>query len=1102
MNSLPNDCVTASILIVDDMVDNLRLLSDLLTEQGYKVRGVSKGTMALKAAKSFSPDLILLDIMMPEMDGYEVCQHLKAAESTRDIPIIFISALNEAADQLQAFAVGGVDYITKPFRIEEILARVKNHLRLRELQKKLAEQNERLEKEIWDRQLLEDKLRSSEAAIRVFFEAMNDIVLLIDAEDFSIKVAPTNSTRFYPDDTDILGQTIEQFFGENAETFQSQIRLALDTQQIVNFEYSLLTSQREVWFIASITPTSENTVAWVGRDISDRKQVEAALRQSEERFRSLVDNIPGAIYRCIFNSDVRVEFFSDAVEEIVGYQASDFIHNRVRSWTSIVHPQDREMVKLTIQKSLKIRHPFVLEYRVINANGSICWVYDKGQGCFAQDGSLLWIDGAIFDISERKQQEETLQRRAKIDSLLSNISRTFLDQDIDTAINFTLRVMGEYTASDRSYIIRYSESQNQMNNTYEWCAEGIVPLIGDLQAVSTQNFAWFYQQLISAKIVRIPRLSDLPPEATAEKAELERQCVQSTVNVALMESGNLVGFIGLNTVKSSRNWSSEEISLLKIVGEIVAISLARHEAEVAQEKAAKAAFAASKSKSEFLANMSHELRTPLTAILGLSEALRDEVFGPLTAKQHQKLATIEQSGQHLLELINDVLDLSKIESGKMELQLSNTDIQGLCDASLAFVRQQAHQKQIKLSAHVPPRIGKVKIDERRMRQLLINLLSNAVKFTPEGGAIWIEVKGDLEHETLQFIVADTGIGIAPENIGKLFQPFVQVDSSFTRRYAGTGLGLALVRQVIELHGGSVSLESELGSGSRFTVSLPWKQEVKKSVAPMTIAAHKSLNINQVLIVEDSAPAAEQIAHYLAELGINNSAIYSLGTGIVQEAIQINPDAIILDLQLPDRSGWDVLAQLKAEPRTQNIPILIVSVADEPVRSPAASVYEYLVKPFSRHQFQLALRKLAPAPQQLEKTAMMSESKSLPLILLAEDNEANISTIVEYLEAVGYRVATALNGVEAIQMARELKPNLVLMDIQMPAMDGLEATRQLRADVEFAQLPIIALTSLAMPGDKEKCLEVGVNEYLAKPVSLKKLVEAIAFQLDRCQTLIL
>ncbi|MDB9511918.1 response regulator [Kamptonema animale CS-326] len=251
MNSLPNDCVTASILIVDDMVDNLRLLSDLLTEQGYKVRGVSKGTMALKAAKSFSPDLILLDIMMPEMDGYEVCQHLKAAENTRDIPIIFISALNDAADQLKAFGVGGVDYITKPFRIEEILARVKNHLRLRELQKKLAEQNERLEKEIWDRQLLEDKLRSSEAAIRMFFEAMNDIVLLIDAEDFSIKVAPTNSTRFYPDDTDILGQTIEQFFGENAEIFQSQIRLALDTQQIVNFEYSLLTSQREVWFIAS-----------------------------------------------------------------------------------------------------------------------------------------------------------------------------------------------------------------------------------------------------------------------------------------------------------------------------------------------------------------------------------------------------------------------------------------------------------------------------------------------------------------------------------------------------------------------------------------------------------------------------------------------------------------------------------------------------------------------------------------------------------------------------------------------------------------------------------------------------------------------------------
>ncbi|HLO52343.1 MAG TPA: response regulator [Kamptonema sp.] len=1096
MNSSPTAPAKASILIVDDTVDNLRLLSNLLTDRGYKVRGVSKSKMALKAAQSSPPDLILLDIMMPEMDGYEVCQHLKAAENTRNVPIIFLSALNDALDKLKAFAVGGVDYIAKPFQMEEVLARVENHLRLRELQKQLAAQNALLEREICDRELLEEKLRSSEAAIRVFFEAMNDIVLLIDAEDFSIKVAPTNSTRFYPEDTDILGQTIEQFFGEKGEIFHAQIRLALETQQIVNFEYSLVTSDREVWFIASIAPTSENTVAWVGRDISDRKQIEAALRQSEERFRTLVDNIPGAIYRCIFNLDITVEFLSDAVEEIVGYRASEFIHNRLRKWTSIIHPQDREMVKSTIKKAVAFKQPFILEYRVIHANGSIRWVYDKGQGYFARDGGLLWIDGAIFDISDRKQQEETLQRRAKIDSLLSNISRTFLDRDIDTAINFTLGVMGEYTTSDRSYIIRYSESQNQMTNTHEWCAEGIAAMIGDLQAISTQTYSWFHQQLASHKIVKISRLSDLPPEAAADKAEFERAGIQSTINVPLIHSGNRVGFIGLNTVRTSKYWNAEEINLLKLVGEIVAISLARHEAEVAQQKAAQAALAASKSKSEFLANMSHELRTPLTAILGLSEALRDEVFGPLTTKQHQKLATIEQSGQHLLELINDVLDLSKIESGKMELQLANADIQGLCDASLAFVRQQAHQKQIKLTAQIPPRIGKIKVDERRMRQVLINLLSNAVKFTPDGGAVWIEVKPDLEHEVLHFSIADTGIGISLENIGKLFQPFVQVDSSFTRRYAGTGLGLALVRQVVELHGGSVSLESELERGSRFTVSLPWKQEIKKSEMPMAIATHQSLRLNQVLIVEDSAPAAEQIAHYLAELGINNSAIYSLGTGTVETAIKMNPDAIILDLQLPDRSGWDVLAQLKAEPRTHNIPILIVSVADEPVRSPEASRYEYLVKPFSRHQFQLALRKLAAAQERFDKTATILESNSLPLLLLAEDNEANISTIVEYLEAMGYRVATAMNGLEAVQMAKELKPNLVLMDIQMPEMDGLEATRQLRADVEFAQTPIIALTSLAMPGDREKCLETGVNEYMAKPVSLKKLVEAIAFQLNQ------
>lgn len=1116
----------------------------------------------------------------------------------------------------------------------------------RSMEEQVNRRTHQLQLEIRERQLQEEKLRNSEAEIRAFFEAMTDIVLMIDARGNSIKVAPTNAARLYDCETDLLNQTIEKFFlDETAELFQSQVKLALDTQQIVNFEYSLSTGDRQIWFAASISPRPQNSVIWVARDISDRKQQEAALqlivegtasKTGKEFFRScvrylasvlhvryaivtkLVDAEQGKFRTLAFwqgedwSDDIeynlagtpcesvitegRICYYPDKVQErfpqdrylidldIASYSGIPLVDSagKVLGHLAVldVKPMsndpgrqlilrifaaragaelERQLAEEALQESEeRFRNLFTgaadaifladpIAGRILEANPAASRLLSKpleeiigmhqtqlhppqleeySQTAFHKhsqqedgllienvvlrsDGSLVPVEisaqianikgkhvlqGIFRDITERKRAEAVLQRKAATDSLLGSISRAFLDQDIDTAINFTLQAIGKFTGSDRSYVMRYSDNQSRMTKSHEWCDEGIKSFMHEFQGVPTEDYPWFREQLLGGSIIQAD-IANLSLEATAEQAEFQRQGIQSMLSLPIIHSGKAVGFLGLHAVRSSKAWSDEDINLLKLVGEIVAIGLARHEAEVAQQQATAAALAANRAKSEFLANMSHELRTPLTAILGLSEVLRDEVFGPLNAKQQQKLATIEQSGKHLLELINDVLDLAKIESGKMELQLVPTDIQRLCDASLAFVRQQAHQKRIKLSAQVIPQMGKVVADERRMRQVLINLLSNAVKFTPEGGAVWIEVHADSENEVLHFSVIDTGIGITKDDMAKLFQPFVQLDSSFTRRYKGTGLGLALVRQVVELHGGSVALESEVGQGSRFTVSIPWVQETVYSSVSSSVS-HSQFPIpnspfpilHQVLIVEDSPPAAEQVARYLAELGATNSAIHSLGTGTVEEALRMNPDAIILDLQLPDRSGWDVLAQLKAHPRTQNIPVLIISVVDEPAQKEELGTCGYLVKPFSRSQFQIAWRKLSFAQQNSEPTT--PTVKSSPLVLLVEDNEANISTIMEYLQAQSYRVAIALSGREAVQLTQELNPDLILMDIQMPEMDGLEATRQIRA-ARLTRIPIIALTSLAMPGDREKCLEAGVNDYLAKPVSLKKLVEVIA-----------
>jgi len=387
---------------------------------------------------------------------------------------------------------------------------------------------------------------------------------------------------------------------------------------------------------------------------------------------------------------------------------------------------------------------------------------------------------------------------------------------------------------------------------------------------------------------------------------------------------------------------------------------------------------ATRLKDEFLANMSHELRTPLNAILGMTEGLQEEVFGAINDKQRKSLQTIERGGNHLLSLINDILDLAKVESGRIELDCTPTSIEYLCQSSLIFVKQLAFKKRIEIEVNLLPDLPEILIDERLMRQVLINLLSNAVKFTVEGGKITLEVSciqiaselgvvNSLPRHYIQIAVIDTGIGISAENIKKLFQPFVQIDSALNRQYAGTGLGLALVKRIVELHGGQVGLTSDVGMGSRFSIELPDHRTVQSSS---------------------------------------------------------NPEKL--------------------------------SSSDLSIKSNSSQIQEH--KSYS--------------------------------ILLADDNKANISTFSSYLKAKGYRILVAQNGKEAIDLAKAHQPDLILMDIQMPIMDGLEAIKQIRLDPNFSNIPIIALTALVMTGDREKCLAAGANEYVTKPVKLNQLATSI------------
>lgn len=926
-------------------------------------------------------------------------------------------------------------------------------------------------------------------------------------------------------------------------------------------------------------------------DITERKQAEQELKRNEKKLQTLIDTIPGTVFQCLINKDWTTLFISNEIEKLSGYPASDFIQNKVRKFDSLIHPDDTDKISEVVSKAIENDESYIVEYRIIDKNGVIKYIFEKGHAEYDKEGKPIVLDGTIIDISDQKRAEKEI-RRANL------MSDNALDLTKAGFWHIDLKDMEWYTSSERTMKIfgdppsegyRYklfghwgecvkagdAEAAKKTFEIFDQAVEGKIPRYDAIYAYKRPADGKIIWTRAIGQVIRdedgkatdmlgvnqdITEQRMLEMELTNAKEAADKivDTIPIPSAVTNIETGEIIrankAMAEFHQVKmedfkkmKASDWYENAADRKKLVSELVKIGIITNynvrfkryntgevrdsivsfipikynnqdclvgsiiditDLKKIQEELADAkeqAESATLAKSQFLATMSHEIRTPMNAIIGLSNlALKTE----LSPKQQDYLVKIDHSAQALLGIINDILDFSKIEAGKLTIENISFDLEQVMNTVSNLISQRAQEKGLEFAIAIDNDVPLNLIgDPLRIGQIITNYCSNAVKFTEEGEIV-VSAKVEKRSKgkiTLKFGVKDTGIGLSNDQKSRMFQSFSQADQSTTRKYGGTGLGLAISKRLANLMNGDVSFESELGKGSIFYFTAEFgiqKDQKRKEFVPSI-----DMRGMRVLICDDNYTSREILTDALETFSFKVTAVETgeAAIGLLDKEKKNPFELVLMDWRMPSMDGLEASRIIKQD-RNIKTPMIIMVTAfgkeDIMEQAKAIGINAFLTKPitysllfdtimdiFGKESRTKHLISKSGTAYDKEMDKMQGAN-----ILLAEDNEINRQVAVELLEDMGFHVEIATNGQEAIQMVNASgvpsKYHLVLMDLQMPVVDGYAATATIRKIKEYNKLPIVAMTADAMLGIKEKCLEIGMQDFVTKPINPDELQKAL------------